>query len=405
MARFWKIYLLFLPLELLASSASKTITLRIADNKSGYSDYTTVYFDNGTSPAFTTPEDAQKIHNNSPLTPEIYSYSSDSVQCLFNEYGPFTSTTTILLGTEVDSSGTFRIYASAITNFDSTSLLVLEDRTLGNFFDLRNGNYVFQHSAAEPNIGRFFLHITVPVVTSTVDAGCNNNDGSISVFTDPTMRWSACELFDASMNFLSSYYNVSGNFSFSNLPWGNYHLKFFYGLYQVEQGVSITGHQIIANASASTDTGAVNQTIYFSLSAPNATNYFWDFGDGSTITGVSNPDMFYPITGTFMVTVYCSNIYGCTASDSFPITILAASSVSEISTEDFLITAENKTLRIVSNQNSVCQLHLYNVNGGLLQENSFTSSASLNLSSLANGIYIAEIRSEKGSLTQKIVLR
>lgn len=405
MVRLWKIYMLFLPLELFASSASKTITLRIADNKSGYTDYTTIYFDNGTSPVFTTPEDAQKIHNNSPLTPEIYSYSSDSVPCLFNEYGPFSSTTTVALGTEVDSSGTFRIYSSAITNFDSTSLLLLEDRELGNFFDLRNGNYVFQSTTTEQNIGRFFLHITAPVVTSTVDAGCNNNDGSISVSTDPTISWSACELFDANMNFLSSYFNVSGNFSFSNLPWGNYHLKFSYDSYSVERSVAITGHQIIVNAGASTDTGVVNQTIYFSITAPNATNYFWDFGDGTTISAVSNPDMFYPITGTFMVTVYCSNSYGCTASDSFPITILAALSVLEISLEDFLITVENKTLRIVSNQNAVCQMHLYNINGELLQNNSFASSVSLNLSSLANGIYIVEIRSGKEHLTKKIVLR
>ena len=50
--------------------------------------------------------------------------------------------------------------------------------------------------------------------------------------------------------------------------------------------------------------------IQFINSTPGINQYYWEFGDGDSSTNI-NPDHFYKEIGTYTVTLYVTNLYGC----------------------------------------------------------------------------------------------
>ncbi len=70
-----------------------------------------------------------------------------------------------------------------------------------------------------------------------------------------------------------------------------------------------------AHASANGPlTGCAPLTINFQNNSTSATNYVWDFGDGSPLDFSVNPTHTYTTAGTFTLTLIANNPNGCTAS-------------------------------------------------------------------------------------------
>ncbi len=66
--------------------------------------------------------------------------------------------------------------------------------------------------------------------------------------------------------------------------------------------------------------GEINQEIVFILEDKTATDYIWDFGDGSGDTGV-DPSHIYSTDGEYMVGVLAQNANGCTDTFGIPFTV------------------------------------------------------------------------------------
>lgn len=60
--------------------------------------------------------------------------------------------------------------------------------------------------------------------------------------------------------------------------------------------------------------GCVPFTVNFQNNSTSATNYVWNFGDGSPTTTATNPSHTYTTAGVYTVTLVASNPNGCTAS-------------------------------------------------------------------------------------------
>jgi gliding motility-associated-like protein len=60
--------------------------------------------------------------------------------------------------------------------------------------------------------------------------------------------------------------------------------------------------------------GCIPFTVSFINNSSSATNYIWDFGDGSPTSSAFNPSHTYTTAGTFTVTLIALNPNGCTAS-------------------------------------------------------------------------------------------
>ena len=391
-----------------SSSNTKKMNLLVFDPANNMADQTEIYFDPGTLTTYRFPEDVQKTLDSTQSLPQIYSYSSDNVSCYSNGYGPFTNTTVIPVGIRVPASGTFIISAYAITDFDSATFILLEDRLTGTFTDMKVASYSFQVNQPGPGMvnGRFFIHFTYPPVITTTQAGCANNDGTIIVTQDTSVTWTACILYDSTGLALQTVNNAKGSLTFSALPEGAYSVLFVFGTDSVAKEAYVNGNRIIAGITSSLTYAAVNQVIDFSANVTNASQFMWDFGDSTVITGITHPSYAYSAAGTYTVTLKSSNTFGCVAYAFETVYISSSTGVNTISPDHVSIISENRDVRISINNftGSDYQYELYDITGQMLTTGHITSSDfQVTLNGRSNGIYIISVVNSTGARISKKV--
>lgn len=390
-----------------SSSPEKQIELLLLDSASGLASVAQVAFSDGTSPLYTASEDGAFVLQSPDNAPQLYSFSQDNVACSTNKYGPMNSTAIIRLGIVIDDSGTFIFSQQAFTNFDAASVLFLEDRQLNTFTDLRQSNYKVAIAQSGQINNRFFLHVTYPPSLTSSPAGCLNNDGIVFINADSSLLWSVCKLLDSTLMVVAVDTNVTGNFSFTGLPGGNYTVEFDYSVYTPQQSIVVDRHQLLAGLNVSNNHDRVFQDIQFFTASSNATQVNWDFGDGSTITGVANPTYFYLYPGVYTATVNCSNNYGCSVQADTLMYIDYATAVDNIDGHTVKIMNDNNSIRIVMNdiQDADYKYTIYNMEGLIVQGGSITNSNTLlDMSNAATGAYIVSIRSNTANLSQKVLI-
>jgi len=149
-----------------------------------------------------------------------------------------------------------------------------------------------------------------------------------------------------------------GSEVYSSLPIGNYHRPILTGIYDLTFSAtnyetltianinanidSITVVNVQLNPSATTvDFTADNQTscsgiINFSTNITGFSNFYWNFGDGTTSTE-QNPSHLYPTEGNYTVSLIfemCGNIDSLVKTDFINIDLNTAPNVADVSTCD-----------------------------------------------------------------------
>lgn len=295
------------------------------------------------------------------------------------------------------------VVASLIDKFDPTSIIRLEDRELGLFHDLRQGNYSFSLSTGQNNQSRFFIHVSYPVQIFDTPAGCQNNDGVFQFQQDTTVKWSQCLLYDASSTLVASLNNITGNFSFGNLAEGNYLIAFVYGAYVATISRSLEGNAIELNAMALPVSAAINQTISFYTTGRNIDDYLWQFGDGSTITGIANPEYAYEEAGTYTITVTATNNYGCQLSNTFTITVAEPLSITDTPSQELSLAVLDHRLYLSGVNGydyTICRL-----NGQTVSNGRWNEAAPVLLSEYPTGIYVVAVSGPSFHAASSIYLR
>jgi hypothetical protein len=399
--------LVFLSSLVFAGAGKKQVKLIVQNNATGFSDETTVYLDYGTSSAYNFQEDAPKTFNPSNNVPQIYTLTSDSVACLINGYGAFVTAVQIGVGIKTDTSGVFSIFPSLLDNFDNASIIRLEDKVTGNFHDLRGNAYQFTSAQGQLIAGRFVLHISYAPIISTSDADCNNWGGSIEVVQDSSITWNSCNVYDSVGFLMASYPGVTGVFTFSYLPEGNYNVRFVYNDYIVYKQVYVKGHRIGVNITASTYYALVGQVIQLFSSVSNASYFMWSFSDGTIITGVTNPDISFYSPGVYTVILKCSNANGCEASDTIIITIAEPTGITEEEENSISVFSQRGSISITSlPAESSYRWQVVNLLGAVVSEGA--TSGTSQIISLANqpkGIYLVTLSKQGMRLTKKVTLQ
>ena len=376
------------------------------DSASGMSAVTSVLFTYGTSPNYFSSEDIA-LAPDTTGNPQLYSYSLNNVACTFNSYGTLNNTVVLSLGATLVTAGTYTFSMQQFTNFDPASMVFLEDRQLNIFTDLRQSPYKVALGQTGQISGRFYLHITYPPVATAGASGCSNNDGVINVVEDNSVIWNAVKVYDSLSVLVAIDTNISGSFSFTGLAGGNYRVEFDYGLYAPIQYVQIQEHQLVTVLSIPTDHGTVGHNMQFYATNSNADQFQWDFGDGSTITGVANPVYAYYIPGTYTVVVNSSNVYGCTAHSDTTVYIDYATSVDEIDGNAVRIITDSKSVRIdIDNVvGGKYEFNVYSISGQVIKTGRISSSDMvLDFAAEATGVYIVSIKSTTSSLSKKVII-
>lgn len=399
--------LLLLAASAVFATSQQQMQLRITDPANGLADFTFVYFAQGTMPAYRSPEDVAKSFDTVQSQPQLYSFTSDSIACYANSYGPFTSSTVIALGMRSSMDTTYTISLAGSSNFDPSTLILLEDRELGTFTNLRTAACTIHiyHSGLINN--RFYLHVTFPPAVSSVASGCNNNTGMVQVSADSSVAWSSCTLIDSTGNSIKTYNNISGNFNFGGLPGGAYGVIFLYNGYESTKTAQVDGHQVEASISASVVTAPVGQQINFYSATINASNYQWQFGDSTIISGIENPSYAYTNPGYYTVMLTASNTYGCSVSAVVDVDISTATAISNVQSTMVSITSNSNRLRIsvsdVSKNNY--NYALYNSAGQVFRSGTLTTEDyEMDISGFSSGIYLVSVKGESGVYSKKIII-
>jgi len=162
---------------------------------------------------------------------------------------------------------------------------------------------------------------------------------------------------------------------------------------------------------ASTDTPATEQEISFTNTSTNATQYSWNFGDGTTSMD-ENPTHVYTEVGTYPVTLSASSDDGCTVTTLQEIRVaLATSTEDEILAESFNLFPNPSTgqltllftneMPVISNitvidllGQSVLQLTASQITGNDIQ---------MDLSGLTNGVYHLLIETNEARTTRRVI--
>jgi hypothetical protein len=391
-----------------ATQEKKQIKIRLTA-PGGYLDETTVYFDYDVTPAYTANQDAPKAYNTITNAPSIYSTSSDNVFCSTNGYSELAASEIIALGIRTDTSGLHIFTASIFHNFDSTTIIQLEDRQENIFTNLRTNFYAVQLTDSLILNGRFFLHVSRAVKFTSATAGCSNNDGVLQLNQDNTILWNSYNLYDSTGYLVESAENVSGNFNFNNLAEGNYSLVMAFGSDVIIKVIHVNGNYIVAQINPSTINAAVNQPITFYTASHNVTTYDWTMGDitETKISGVANPEFAYLQSGIYNVVLTSANSAGCVYRDSVTVTISAATGINNMNSDTRNITSNTSTVTIVLNEEvkQGAELKIYNLLGQMVYGNSVTElTTTIALNDQPTGYYVVSFTNNQTVSTKQVFI-
>jgi len=390
-----------------ATAAKKQVTIQI-QSPSGYIDGTTIYFDLGVTPVYSASQDAPKVFSNIADIGSVFSISSDGVQCSVNGYSALLSTAIIPIGTKIDTAGNYLFTRAILSNFDSTSIIQLEDRQENIFINLGNSFYAVHLTDTGITSGRFFLHVSSAIQISTINSGCQNHDGKINIYQDSSLTWTSASLYDMHDSLVAGLNDISGPCNFGNLPQGDYKLVLVYnGGYIASKLIHVDGNYVVAHIQPLALTALVAEPIIFYTTSINATTYFWNFGEGSQINGVANPTFAFMQPGVFTVVLLCSNVYGCQASDSVIITVNNTTGVDDIITQSANIRAYSKTITVVLTDElrQGATITIYNLMGQPIYAGGIDqATSSVTLNDKPDGYYIVSLQNNNVTTVKSVIL-
>ena len=177
------------------------------------------------------------------------------------------------------------------------------------------------------------------------------------------------------------------------------------------------GLGLLADFSATPNPVELEQAglVSFTNLSANASTYFWDFGDNTT-SDAFEPVHAYGNTGAFTVTLTAS-AFGCTDTATLDITVLTSTDTSGLvgrADEQALTavvypnpTSGKLTVDVQHASGAALMLTLYDLTGREVLHQQYDSAnrhtEQLDLKALPSGVYQLQLKTEHGSLIQRIV--
>lgn len=265
--------------------------------------------------------DALRLQGNAALS--LYTFNGD-LEYAIQAWPTLTNERVIDLGAVNTVAGNASIRVSLYENFDPTAVVYLEDIELGIFHNLTQDNsYEYVNSGLDGETLRFRLHFRAPIGVSSV-MDCSGTESGKILVGNPNTTPVAVELKNANNEVVATSAPFVGEHEFVNLASGNYSLEMSYtdgGIVNRTTAVENNGMTTPASFIASaTSVSIADAIIEFQGNAQGATEYTWDFGDGTIVTGDLNPVHAYNALGVYTVTFTAMN-NGCGSSATTTVTV------------------------------------------------------------------------------------
>jgi PKD repeat protein len=301
-------------------TTANRLRLRITDVNGVGAEALVAFIDDATD-GVDNSYDALRLQGNADLS--LYTFNGD-LEYAIQAWPTLTNQRVIDLGAVNTAAGTSTIAMNLFENFDPTTVVYLEDTELGVFHNLTQDNsYEFENSGLNGDAVRFRLHFRAPIGVSSV-MDCSGTESGKILVGNPNTTPVAVELKNASNEVVATAAPFVGEHEFVNLASGNYSLAMTYtdgGSVNRTTAVENNGMTTPASFIASATTVSIADAIIeFQGTAQGASEYTWDFGDGTIVTGDLNPVHAYNALGVYTVTFTAMN-NGCGSSATTTITV------------------------------------------------------------------------------------
>jgi PKD repeat protein len=156
-----------------------------------------------------------------------------------------------------------------------------------------------------------------------------------------------------------------------------------------------------------------DNTVDFTNASSNADTYVWDFGDASSLSGLTNPSHTYAAVGTYTVCLTAKNAGTPDTDDESCQDVDITSVVSGINDPvleaalDLFPSPTSGVLNIrLDAQFTGATVEIYNMIGELVVQPTLLLdvNTSFDLSNLANGQYLVKVQGENGAATRSVTL-
>lgn len=380
------------------------IKLRISGGTGN--DEMAIYFASNASNTFDENQDAVKMLSGVPGVPNIYSMNSD-LRLSINAMGTLAQNTEIPLGVSITSAGNYTILASDFDSFEQTSLIYLEDRTLGVFHNLKMQNSVNVTLQVGDLSGRFFLHFSLPLNVVIHHETCQTNDGVIEVLNPSGHQWNV-ELLNSSEEIVSNAVISSNNWSSDLLSSGDFTIRLTTSdNYTVSIAANIAEAQPL-NANfdvSSSNVFELDEVQFTSIDENQEADYTWIFGDGSFQNGSATTVHAYAEAGVYEAKLKVNYLH-CEEIQSQTIVVTQDVTSTEYINNSGIKIYPNPAIDVISieldAESTIEWIYIYDCSGrlvqsefvsGMLKQNKF----SLPVRDLSSGIYLMVLKSEYGN--------
>ena len=390
----------------LIKDADPANVLRIKINGDGVNDETVIHINEQATTNFDGNFDAKKMFSNDPSNPSISSINNNkdlSINTL-----PFSGTSmSIPVRVTVGNNGMYNLSWSGMEGFPQGSCFVIEDLDNGNKTTLEKDGIYYFNASVGFKAPRFVIHISTPLPRTVVQASCSNSaDGSITL-TNTSNTVCKVQLKDANGKLIKDA-EINGVYTFANLTEGNYQLIYptSTSCGNMIQMVQVTADkEISANFEASSQQIKINDVVTFNTPIAKGDNITWNFGDGTTLSGVSTSTHQYQKEGIY--TVSMTNQKGeCSSTETMLLNVTNALTNANNSID---VNQQNGVFYAMFNftENTIATIRITNTIG---QEVATTQQfegkigkVRLQLDGLAEGVYMVIINNGTETLTKKII--
>ena len=316
-----------------------------------------------------------------------------------------TADKTVALGINAESNGVYTLNLKSIENLDETVVVILEDTELGVFQNLRSdSSYTFQLNHGT-DIDRFLLHFNPEIKIDVTGQDCEGNNGAISVSQNSSYHWDYV-VKDNNGSTLVSGNDLNSINDITDLVEGDYTLHLTDSFdYQVVKQIPVEAKDVVTAKFDIIQTTVNSSTqLQFINQSTGATEYFWDFGDG-TQTNTEHPQHTLIPDNSYNILLRASN---ADCIDEYHKTIDLSTDIPSINPSlNLTIYTDNMNIYISFNDSKQqdAMVTLYNILGQELLRKNISTNGTHTLSPVDHSnFYLVKIDANGTSIEKKVFL-
>ncbi|MBL4593239.1 MAG: PKD domain-containing protein [Flavobacteriales bacterium] len=383
---------------------SQVFPLRIKAQNSFGIDELAINFENSATNSFDENYDARKmtsVNTNLPIVSSI----TNGVDFSINQLPTQEIDIPIKILTGV--SGLHNIEIENVASFSNSTCLILEDLFTGAIYDLNTITSFTTYIYDSTTTARFLLHIGAPYEVNVIDVSCNGNTDAKVIYSKNSSSAFDITWKNGLGNTISSNTNIFTD-SIVNVPAGTYTIETTDVVCgNATETIIVAAPNVITSFfNTTTDTIYLSNggNISFNNQSANATDYFWDFNDG-TNSIVHSPIHSYTIAGDYLVNLTASISANCSANYNKLITVVGNATGIDENENNNTVNAwiSSNVLTINLAQNKYDFIELRNVLGQIIySENNPSNTFTLNVSEYSSSLFLITLSSLENTKVIKV---